>query len=342
MPSKIHYSIHRAVSGKPSEEMMESVMRNTFNGWENRSSPTRKSLLNYVLGRGNAFTFVTLKPDVGYWRDESQVVEVGGIGLDFDDGMLWTEAKDDPILSTAWVCYPSPSFTEERQWKFRLLWRFDQPITDTSVVRMLLAKLMDLYPVDKKCSEPHRLWFGNPGAEPLYLSDEDAGLVPVDAINAAWEAWSAENPDTGHVYSLQRKIERRNRTGGAASSPFQYCPVVDGYYRDDVEVTRQLMKIIPPWGGRGSQTWPAADALMAGAAAWLGEELFLQLCNENNWIWSEGKGSMDEIVEARLKDVGESPQGFWYYQLDQLVELGAITHQQRTELMKFTWGRSRR
>ena len=171
--NSVPFSIHRAVTGKPHEDEIENAMRLTYNGWENRSTTKRSTLLSYVLGRGDCFTFATLKPDSGHWRHASQVVEVGGIGLDFDDGMLWTEAQQDPILSTAWVCYPSPSFTPERQWKFRLLWRFETPVTDVSVVRLLLAQLMDLYPVDKKCAEPHRLWFGNPGASPLYLSSEE-------------------------------------------------------------------------------------------------------------------------------------------------------------------------
>jgi hypothetical protein len=333
--SGIPFAIHRAVSGKPAKDEMDDAMRLTFNGWENRNVAKRSTLLNYVLGRGNCFTFVTLKPDTGFWRHATQVEEIGGIGLDFDDGMLWTEAQADPILSTAWVCYPSPSFTPERQWKFRLLWRFDSPVTDTSVVRLLLARLMDLYPVDKKCAEPHRLWFGNPGADPLYLSHDDAGIVPVQQIEEAWELWAVVNPKGGHVRALEKKASREV----GADSAFNYCPIVDGFYRDDVEVTRQLMGVIAPWAGRNSGTYQAADALMVGAASWLGEEIFLRLCNEHNWIYAEGKGSMEEVVRDRLRSLDGSPKKLWHWSLGELVDLGAITEDKRSDLMRFTWSR---
>ena len=162
--------------------------------------------------------------------------------------------------------------------------------------------------------------------------------MPVQQIEDAWNAWSELNPEGGHVRRMQRRLNRQP----GAESPFLYCPVVDGYYRDDVEVVRQLMDIVPPWGGRKSLTFHLADPLLVGGASWLGEELFLQLVEEKQWIWHDSKGSMEEIVSERMRSLdADNPKGMWHYAMNLLVENGAITEAKRQELMKFTWRRGR-
>lgn len=327
------FSIHRGVIGKPDGADTEDALRTTYNGWENRDTESLKLLKSYVLGKGYCFTFVSLKPDAQYWRHQSQVLEVGGIGLDFDDGLNYQEAQVDPILKTAWLCYPSPSFTPEKPWKFRVLWRFDQPTTDTDSVRLLLAKLMDLYPVDKKCAEPHRLWFGNPGADPLFSSEDD-GFVPVDQINQAWESWAIANPDQGHVYQIQRRLERI--ASGADSSVHQYCPVVDGFYRDDIQVARHLLKHVEPWLGRKTQTYQQAHALLGGLVCWLGLDVTTALINEAAWFWHEAKGPMEDIIQKRFEELQDyPPKGMWFWMFNKLVEEGALTQDERRQLTQF-------
>ena len=263
------------------------------------------------------------------------MVEVGGIGLDVDAGLTYQEAQADPILSTAWLCYPSPSFTPEMPWKFRVLWRFENPTSETDAVRLLLAKLMDLFPVDKKCAEPHRLWFGNPGASPLFQSIHHEGYVPTDAIDAAWEMWAVENSDGGHVRTIQRKQERA-AAGVGNSSAHQYCPVVDGFYRDDIQVARQLMTKVQPWLGRKSQTYQQAHALLGGLVSWLGCGITLNLIDEAHWLWDDAKGSMSEIVQKRADELeGYSPKAMWFWMFNELVQLGALTEDERRNFVQF-------
>jgi hypothetical protein len=340
----LYYAIHRRVVGKPEPHLVDAAMRQTFRGWENRSKSSIKSLKAYVLGKGHAFTFVNLKPDDNYRRQESEVTLVGGIGLDFDDpGLNWDDAQADPILRTALLCYGSPSFDPvERPYKFRLLWRFAEPVTDIYQVRLLLARLMDLYPIDIKCKEVHRVWFGRADSEPLFESDPEQGIVPVEDIEQRWEWWAKDNPEGGHARSLIKRKERRSKrlSGGDCYDPHTYCAVVDGFLRDDVAGLERLMEIVPPWIGRGSGTYEAADTVLFGAAAWLGVELFLDIAYRKDWIWYDSKGSMDEIVENRLsKDEINSPKAMWYWMLASLVEGGSITEDQRDGFIRYQFGR---
>lgn len=321
------FAINRAVRGKPSD--IDAAMSQSSTGWENRITKDDRSLLDaYALKMGCAFTMCSLQSD---WRMASNIKEIGGIGLDFDEGMTWQEAKADSVLGSAWLCYPSPSFTPDKPWKFRLIWRFEKPTTDQEYVRQLLLKCLDVWPADAKCKDPARLWFGNPGATELF-SNDGAGFVPTKAIDAAWDAWALLNPTGGH---LRHQIEKANRIPSAGTA-HEYCPVIDGHYRDDIAVAKQLMKIVPPWGGRGSMTFDNADPVLAGMACWFGVDRALTLMLDAGWIWHDSRGEMEEVVVARHESFNsDNPFGVWSWMLDQLVLHGAISSNQRGDFLRF-------
>lgn len=84
---------------------------------------------------------------------------VSTIWLDFDFGQSIEETKNHPFTKSAFIIYPSPSFTEENQ-KHRLGFRLNRNV-DTDESELVYLALLDAYKQgDKSTKDAGRLFYG--------------------------------------------------------------------------------------------------------------------------------------------------------------------------------------
>lgn len=92
-------------------------------------------------------------------NSKNNVASVNTLYMDFDSSQSITETKNHPFSQSAFIIYPSPSFTEENQ-KHRLGFRLSRSV-NVEESEIIYAALLDAYKQgDKSTKDAGRLFFG--------------------------------------------------------------------------------------------------------------------------------------------------------------------------------------
>lgn len=149
------------------------------------------------------------------WQVNANYAEI--IAADIDKGMTMEQATAHPFISAYCGLLVESASSKPEHHKFRLVFRFSQPLTGWETVRICNRYLINLLgAADPACKDASRFFFGAPGRSPVLLNE--SAVLPEKFVEDAiswyeaeeakerqraelarqqWEEWRRQNPDAG-------------------------------------------------------------------------------------------------------------------------------------------------
>lgn len=307
-------------------------------GWQRGNVHAPNFLRRWQCHEGHAVMGVALGDKT--WADEphfyrvvadisSEHQNVRGatlFALDFDneeeEHTTLEQALADPILSTAALIYESASSRKKclGYARFRCMWWLPQML-ESWEFRALAQKMIAMWPgTDTACSNPNRVFYGNPHA-PVHLESPFA-VLNVDAVNARY----AGDVESGQLNPVNTSFDV---DPFAADVPGMFGCWVPGLFdwdRDEVGLAVHCLKKLPPRrdSSRGgwmdySRAWRIVMALLNV----FGPELAAEIIDEAGW--HSEHWNLERVIRGSLCKIGKpSNQG------RPPADMGTLIHAART------------
>ena len=189
-------SIHKTIRGKPAKD--SNV--NLGYGWMNIDSDW--DTVFALITQDGVATSAELSSEN---RKEANFVSRQLIMVDIDQGMTLEDLfRNDFYNLYGAGFYATPSFTLEHH-KFRILFRTEEPITDSGQLRKLNRGLLRVFEqADEACKDPTRIFYGTPDCRYFEQTDK---ILPREAIDVLVELIEEEDFKQAEAMLNQPRVE---------------------------------------------------------------------------------------------------------------------------------------
>lgn len=148
-------SVHPAIIGKPA-----AWSASFADGWQQVCVDLAG--LRESISSGVAFIPAAMS---SAHRSSSAFVSAQLVVADIDGGYSPIALLEHPLTKEAFGIYTTPSHDPDTgNFRFRVLFALDQPISDPDLYQALVRRVIRTYRSDGSCSDPCRLFYGNPAA----------------------------------------------------------------------------------------------------------------------------------------------------------------------------------
>lgn len=170
----IRLATNKAIVGKPAKGF---VFPKT--GWVNLEFDSIAEVVVMLTDLGWP---ISAELDDSGFRDAEHFVSRQVFPVDIDHGMTLQELEENAFYQ-AFGCgyYTSASHSEEEH-RFRVLFQLEQPIYDDTFTRALMEALTSELGGDRACTDPNRIFYGNPDAE--YVECDDEKFLDMEVASA--------------------------------------------------------------------------------------------------------------------------------------------------------------
>ena len=240
----IKFSYHRVCRGKPEKRInpethktelwQGNIKINLGYGWKNAEMDFEDI---YDMLSKYGYTFApALTCD---HRDETTFVSHQIALVDIDSGMTIEELKQLPFYQRYGSgYYTTPSHTDSEP-RFRILYRFQAPIADVGLMRMVYEGLLSIHgAADASCKDPTRLFFGTLDAEHREITDRyvniDGGFAEILQAYIAKEARQPKAKPVAASTGQQFPKKTVEEVAELLDDLRRYYPVLDYHTRRDV------------------------------------------------------------------------------------------------------------
>jgi len=211
-------SIHQYIRGKPATVLplvgssyMESHGRRVNLGYDWMNIDAEWPDVFKLITSDGCATSAELSTDN---RSDANFVSRELFMIDIDSGMNIQDLVDNDFYNDYGAgFYATPSHTMENH-RFRIMFRTEQPITDSTQAKKLIQALLRVYDhADPACKDSTRIFYGTENCELCLLADK---MLPVAMIEAlcAMEDMFKEERTAEFNYQIEHKPltnERRQR-----------------------------------------------------------------------------------------------------------------------------------
>jgi hypothetical protein len=240
----IKFSYHRVCRGKPDKRLNAETNKNELwqgnikinlgYGWQT-TEQSFEDIYEMLSAGGYAFA-PALTSD---HRDQTTFVSHQVALVDIDSGMTIDELKQLPFYQKYGSgYYTTPSHTAEEP-RFRILYRFEAPVTDTGLMRMVYEGLLSIHgAADASCKDPARLFFGTINAEHREITDRyvdiDGGFAEILQAYIAKEARQPKPQPVAATTGQQFPKKTVEEVAELLDDLRRYYPTLDYHTRRDV------------------------------------------------------------------------------------------------------------
>ncbi|MBD2078804.1 hypothetical protein [Leptolyngbya sp. FACHB-17] len=230
------------------------------------------------------------------------------LGVDIDAGMTIEEALDHPFIGQfCGLAIESTSSAPEHN-KFRLVFRFEQPLTDWQDIRLCIQFLFEKIGAgDEACKDASRFFFGAKDRE-AFLLNESARL-PGDFLEQA-RKWQADQ---------EREAQEAYDRAQAARKAYP-----EFEEKDQFDLVREALTFIDPKLSVGDGRYPECFPVLCGLVHGLGESAAIQLCEG----WSPSIRGCSWDVPKLVESISKGRSGV-------TATLGTVFHIAKQHGFKF-------